>query len=110
MKISIRNRLYIAALGFFFWGWLVVSLTSCSSAPPGSYGVNAFGIGATYSTPGWSAPVPVVQSAILTKPTLLVPADSPAATSPTAQAADTGVVVPVVVAPVKTPTLAVPIK
>jgi hypothetical protein len=82
----------------------------CSSAPPGSYSLNAFGFGGTYSTPGWAAPVPVVQSPVLTKPTLLVPADSPAASSLTATAVATGVVVPVVVAPVKTETLAIPAK
>ena len=85
-----------------------VFLTGCSSAPPGTYAVNAFGFGITYSTPGWSAPVKVVTLPTVTTPTLLVPPDSPAATSLTAQAADTGVSVPVVVAPVKTETLAVP--
>ena len=60
---------------------MLITMTSCSSALPGSYGVNAFGVGVTYSTPGWSAPVPVVKSEAIIKPTLLVPADSPAASA-----------------------------
>jgi hypothetical protein len=88
---------------------IFLALAGCASAPPGSYAVNAFGFGVTYSTPGWSAPVPVVTSQALTKPTLLVPADSPAANASTATAQD-GTTVPVVVASVKTETLAVPAK
>ncbi len=82
-------------------------LSACASAPPGSYGVNAFGIGVTYSTPGWSATPPVEPSSSITQPTLLVPSYSPAALSTTAQS-ESGLVVPVVVAPVKVETLAVP--
>jgi hypothetical protein len=89
---------------------MALLFAGCSSAPPGTYGVNAFGIGATYSTPGWSAAVPVVQSAALTTPTLLVPVTSPAATADIAVNQSTGKAVPVIVAPVKTETLAVPIK
>jgi hypothetical protein len=86
---------------------MALLLAGCQSAPPGSYGVNAFGFGVTYSTPGWSAPVPVVKSEIVTAPTLMVPANSPAASSQIATS-QTGSAVPIVVAPVAAPVLAVP--
>jgi hypothetical protein len=98
----ILKALLLAAL--VLWAF-----AGCASAPPGTYSAGFMGAQVQYSTPGWSAPVPVVQSTALTKPTLLVPADSPAANSMTAVSA-TGVSVPVVIAPVKTETLAVPAK
>ncbi len=89
---------------------IALALCSCSSAPPGSYGVNAFGFGVTYSTPGWTAPVPVVKSEAITKPTLLVPTDSPIADNDSATVTDGKVTstVPIVAAPVEKPVLAVP--
>jgi hypothetical protein len=99
----------LMTLAIIAWCLVLLGLPGCASAPPGTYGVNAFGFGVSYSTPGWSAPVPVVKSAIITTPTLMVPENSPAANADTATSA-TGVVVPVVVAPVKTETLAVPAK
>ena len=89
---------------------LTVICMGCSSAPPGTYGVNAFGLGVTYSTPGWSAPVSVVKSEVITKPTLLVPTDSAIADNDSATVTDGKVTstVPIVAAPVVAPVLAVP--
>lgn len=66
------------------------------------------GADVSVSTPGWSAPVPVVESTVITKPTLLVPATSPAAEE--AVASTPNGTVPIVIAPVKTEILSVPIK
>ncbi len=108
MRTATRIKLSVAAAGMLFWFWFL--LTSCASAPPGSYGVNAFGFGVTYSTPGWSAPVPVVKSEVITKPTLLVPTDSPIADHDSATVTDGKVTstVPIVEASVAAPVLAVP--
>jgi hypothetical protein len=93
---------------------LILALSACASFPPSSVSAGFFGANVTVATPGWSAPVPVVTSPVITKPTLLVPAGSPAATELTATVAPTGTTpataVQVLVAPVKTETLAVPAK
>jgi hypothetical protein len=82
----------------------------CSSAPPGTYGANAFGVGVSYSTPGWSAPVAVVPTTAIQSPALLVPINSPIATNTTATVTDGKITatVPIVAAPVANPVLAVP--
>jgi hypothetical protein len=93
---------------------LLFALSACSSFPPASVSAGFFGASVTVATPGWSSPVPVVESHILTQPTLMVPAGSPAANEETATVAPTATspstAVPVVVASVKTETLAVPAK
>jgi hypothetical protein len=99
----ILKALLLAAL--VLWAF-----AGCASAPPGTYSAGFMGAQVQYSTPGWSAPVAVVPSSVITKATLLVPVNSPAASSLTAQSADTGVSVPVVVAPVAKPVLAIPAK
>jgi cation transporter-like permease len=89
-------------------------LGSCASFPPSSVSAGFFGANVTVATPGWSAPVPVVPYAVITKPTLLVPEQSPAANESTATVAPTANTpartVAVVVAPVATETLAIPVK
>ena len=89
---------------------MALLLAGCQSAPPGSYGVNAFGFGVTYSTPGWSAPVKVVPTQSIQSPALLVPLDSPLANNESATVTDGKITstVPVVAAPVAAPVLAVP--
>jgi hypothetical protein len=93
---------------------LFLMFAGCSSFPPSSISAGFFGANVTVATPGWSAPVPVVESKVITKPTLLVPADSPVAKvaiatiQPTATLNATAV--SVVVAPVAAPVLAVPAK
>jgi hypothetical protein len=101
------ERLILKAL--LFAALVLWAFAGCASAPPGSYGVNAFGFGVTYSTPGWSAVPPVVQSSIVTQPTLMVPANSPAASALVATS-DSGPAVPITIAPVAKPVLAVPVK
>jgi hypothetical protein len=97
---------------------VVYVVVGCSSFPPVSVSAGFMGAKVKVQTPGWSkAEVPVVQSQALTTPTLLVPMGSPVADELTAkvtsvagtgEAAGGSSVVPVVVAPVKTETLAVP--
>ena len=87
---------------------LVIFVSGCSAFPPLEVGAGFMGAEVHVSTPGWSAPVPVVESKIITTPTLLVPETSPAAEEDVAST-PTGKV-PVVVASVKTETLAVPSK
>jgi hypothetical protein len=96
-----------------FWLICILSYPACSSFPPLTVGAGFAGATVQVSTPGWSAPVPVVASTVITKPTLLVPDTSPAATELTAQVEASSSIqatsVPVVVAPVAQPTLAVPV-
>jgi hypothetical protein len=95
-----------------YWGWLcfIWLWEGCSSAPPGSYGVNAFGVGVTYSTPGWSAPAKVVPTQSIQSPALLVPLDSALANNESATVTNGQITatVPIVAAPVAAPVLAVP--
>lgn len=91
---------------------LAALVVGCASFPPLSVGAGFMGANVSVSTPGWSAPVPVVASPAVTKLTLLVPSDSPAASQTVAIVAPTATTpagsVPVVVAPVAEPTLAIP--
>jgi hypothetical protein len=99
-----------------YWVWLCFLwlLSACSSFPPSSVSAGFFGANVTVATPGWSKPVAVVPYAVITKPTLLVPSTSPAANELTATVAPTATTpataVAVVVAPVATETLAIPVK
>ena len=88
-------------------------LTGCAGAfvPPVSLTAGFFGASVTVSEPGFTVPAPVVPSAAVSTPTLLVPPTEPVAasiTAPVTTAAGTSVAVPVVVAPVTEPVLAVP--
>jgi hypothetical protein len=87
---------------------LFLLFPACSSFPPASVTAGFFGATIEVATPGWSAPVPTTPSAVITEPTLLVPANSVAADHATATVSATGRVIPVVVAPVAAPVLAVP--
>lgn len=83
-------------------------LSGCASSHPWTISAGFMGADISVSTPGWEAPVPVVQSPVITKPTLLVPSTSPAAGDLVASTPNGSV--PVVVAPVATETLAIPVK
>jgi hypothetical protein len=92
---------------------LSMALAGCSWFPPLTLSGGFMGATVSVSTPGWSAPVPVVAVSQITKPTLLVPKGSIASRDQTAVVAATAqtakMSVPVVVAPVKSATLAVPV-
>jgi hypothetical protein len=100
-------KLFLLAICTGFW------FVGCASFPPLTVGAGFMGADVHVSTPGWSAPVPVVASPDIAKPTLLVPATSPAASQSTAIVAPTATTaagsVPVVVSPtIAQPTLAIP--
>ena len=68
------------------------------------------GASVNIATPGWSKPVPVVPTAAIQSPTLLVPIGSPIAQNDSATVTDHNITafVPIIEAPVAKPILAVP--
>lgn len=84
-----------------------------SYVPPVSVSGGFFGATVTVSEPGFTVPAKVTPTALVTTPTLLVPATEPVASNtsvPVTTASGASTIVPVVVAPVNAPVLAVPSK
>jgi hypothetical protein len=96
----------------FLLSGLAALVVGCASFPPLTVGAGFMGANVSVATPGWSAPVPVLATPNVIKPTLFVPPDSPAASQSVAIVAPTATTpagsVPIVVANIAEPTLAIP--
>lgn len=104
-----------------YWVWLslIWMFAGCNTPgvyyPPVSVTPSFMGLGSVkVDMGGYTVPAKVVPTAVVVAPTLLVPSTSPAANELTATVAPTAntpaTAVAVVVAPVATETLAIPIK
>ena len=84
--------------------------TPGSYSPPWSATVGFFGAQVTVAQPGYEVPAKVMTSADVTQPTLLVPANAPVTSGivPVTTASGVSASVPVKVATVTQPVLAVP--
>lgn len=96
---------------------LLFALILCGCAgqyiPPVTFSGGFFGATVSVSEPGFTVPAKVVPTAVVSTPTLLVPASEPVAANtavPVTTASGASTLVPVVVAPVSVPVLAVPVK
>jgi len=96
------------------WGALIGAfMCGCAGSyvPPVSVSGGFFGATVTVSEPGFTVPAKVVPTTAVLQPTLMVPASEPIASSgsaPVTTAAGDTTNIPVVVAPVTSPILAVP--
>jgi hypothetical protein len=96
-------------------GLIVYLCTGCTTpgayVPPVSISAGFFGAEVTVSEPGYTVPAKVVATASVGHPTLMVPAGDPVAASdsvPITTTIGNTATVPVLVAPVTSPVLAVP--
>jgi hypothetical protein len=97
--------------------FLLFAFSFCGCAgqyiPPVTLSGGFFGATVSVSEPGFTVPAKVVPTAVVSTPTLLVPASEPVAANtavPVTTASGASTLVPVVVAPVSVPVLAVPVK
>jgi hypothetical protein len=101
------SLLIFSGAGYFF--------CSCAGSyvPPVSISGGFFGATVTVSEPGFTVPAKVTPTALVSTPTLLVPATEPVAANasvPVTTSSGESTTVPVVVAPVSSPILAIPSK
>ena len=88
-------------------------VTGCAGyVPPISVSAGFFGATVTVSEPGFTVPAKVVPTAAVVVPTLMVPAAAPKTSGsvPVVNAQGATATVPVIIAPVTEPVLAVPSK
>lgn len=110
----VERHPWVAWSGFAI-GFICASLLgSCAGAyvPPVSVSAGFFGASVTVSEPGFTIPAKVVPTAAVATPTLMVPATDPVTSGSIPVTTESGqsTTVPVVVAPVAAPVLAVPAK
>jgi hypothetical protein len=113
MKICLAKSICLCLpLSMFGFG-MVIGGCAGDYIPPMSVTAGFFGAQVTVAEPGFTVPAKVMPTTSVIQPTLLVPASEPIASNgsvPVTTAVGETTNVPVVVAPVSSPVLAIPAK